>query len=123
MPLPNPRRLKTLFNNGKSKPVVTLALRSEFVIRHCVTWVLVTTAHRVLGGVNGIQAGRVKAIPTLAWTGPEGSRRCLLLLLLRARLLKLQKHLGLKAYCAYPKLSSAQIQYPCVSYKETEVPE
>jgi hypothetical protein len=28
-----------------------------------------------------------------------------------------------KAYCAYPKLSSAQIQYPCVSYKETEVPE
>jgi hypothetical protein len=46
-----------------------------------------------------------------------------ILLLLRACLLKLQKHLSLKAYCAYPKLSSAQIQYPCVSYKETEVPE
>jgi hypothetical protein len=30
---------------------------------------------------------------------------------------------ALKAYCAYPKLSSAQIQYPWVSYKETEVPE
>jgi hypothetical protein len=46
-----------------------------------------------------------------------------LLLLLRARLLKLRKHLSLEAYCVYPKLSSAQIQYPCLSYKETEVPE
>jgi hypothetical protein len=27
-----------------------------------------------------------------------------------------------KAYCAYPKLLTAQIHYPCVSYKETEVP-
>jgi hypothetical protein len=30
---------------------------------------------------------------------------------------------AIKAYCAYPKLSSAQIQYPSISYKETEVPE
>jgi hypothetical protein len=30
---------------------------------------------------------------------------------------------ALKVYCAYPTLSSAQIQYPWVSYKETEVPE
>jgi hypothetical protein len=35
----------------------------------------------------------------------------------------LPKHSAFKAYCAYPKLSSAQINYPCVSYKETEVPE
>jgi hypothetical protein len=27
-----------------------------------------------------------------------------------------------KAYCAYPKLLTAQIHYPCGSYKETKVP-
>jgi hypothetical protein len=27
-----------------------------------------------------------------------------------------------KAYCAYPKFLTAQIHYPCVSYKQTEVP-
>jgi len=76
VPLLNPRRFTTLFNKGKSKSVVTLAHRSEFVIWcHCVTWVLVTTAYRVLGGVNGIQIAMVKAIPAQAWTDPEGSRR------------------------------------------------
>jgi hypothetical protein len=27
-----------------------------------------------------------------------------------------------KAYCVYPKLLTAQIHYPCGSYKETKVP-
>jgi hypothetical protein len=27
-----------------------------------------------------------------------------------------------KAYCAYPKLLTAQIRYPCGSYEETKVP-
>jgi hypothetical protein len=27
-----------------------------------------------------------------------------------------------KAYCGYPKLLTAQIHYPCGSYKETKVP-
>ena len=31
------------------------------------------------------------------------------------------KHRSLMAYCATLKCHSAQIQYPCVSYKETEV--
>jgi hypothetical protein len=47
----------------------------------------------------------------------------LLRVLLRARLLKLRKHLSHEGLLCNPKLSSAQIQYPCVSYKETEVPE
>jgi len=76
VPLPNPLRLTTLFNKGKSKPVVTLGLRSEFVIWcHSVTWPLVTTAYRVLGGVNGISIAMVKAVPLQAWTDAEDSRR------------------------------------------------
>jgi hypothetical protein len=40
-----------------------------------------------------------------------------------ARQLKLRKHLSNEAYCATINCHSAQIQYPYVSYKETEVPE
>jgi hypothetical protein len=50
-------------------------------------------------------------------------KKHLLLLLLRTRQLKLWKHLSLEAYCATLNCHSAQIQYTCVSYKETEVPE
>ena len=46
-----------------------------------------------------------------------------LLLPLRARQLKLRQHLSLEAYCATLNCHSAQIQYPCVSSKETEFPE
>jgi hypothetical protein len=37
-----------------------------------------------------------------------------------ARQLKLRKHLSLEAYCATINCRLAQIQYPCVSYKETQ---
>jgi hypothetical protein len=37
--------------------------------------------------------------------------------------LKLRKHLSLEAYCAATNCHSAQIKYPCLSYKETAVPD
>jgi hypothetical protein len=43
------------------------------------------------------------------------------IIIIRARQLQLRKRFSLVAYCSTLNCHSAQIQYPCVFYKETEV--